>query len=283
MVKMSVENLVNVHEYPKVILGGMGIAVSNWRLAGEVAANGGVGVVSGTASGIVMARRLQNGDMDDGLRQALAEFPDQRLVDSVMERYYLSGGRQDGQPYRSTSKFNLPNNKLATDLNILGAFTEVRRAQLYAQKQVGDYSRRQPIGINLLSKLALPAPSALFGAMLAGVDSVFVGAGIPVDVPAALDSLASGKPTSMHFDVTNAGKKHFEVDFNPANYPRLEGAPITRPAFLAIIASNSLAKYLAKQARPDGFVVEGPTAGGHNAPPRGTIEVDETRHPFLRN
>mgnify|MGYP000741757026 CR=1 FL=1 len=48
--------------------------------------------------------------------------------------------------------------------------------------------------------------------------------------------------------------------------------PLARPRFLAIIASHALATMLARKAtgKVDGFVVEGPTAGGHNAPPRVT-------------
>jgi nitronate monooxygenase len=43
-----------------------------------------------------------------------------------------------------------------------------------------------------------------------------------------------------------------------------------RPYFLPIIASNSLATMLVRKAtgRVDGFIIEAPTAGGHNAPPR---------------
>jgi NAD(P)H-dependent flavin oxidoreductase YrpB (nitropropane dioxygenase family) len=41
--------------------------------------------------------------------------------------------------------------------------------------------------------------------------------------------------------------------------------------FLAIVSSHVLATMLARKIQPpvDGFVIEGPTAGGHNAPPRG--------------
>jgi NAD(P)H-dependent flavin oxidoreductase YrpB (nitropropane dioxygenase family) len=51
---------------------------------------------------------------------------------------------------------------------------------------------------------------------------------------------------------------------------------LPRPVFLAIISSHILAAYLARDevTTPDGFVVEGPTAGGHNAPPR-RPEVDD--------
>ena len=39
--------------------------------------------------------------------------------------------------------------------------------------------------------------------------------------------------------------------------------------FLAVISSDVLAVSLARSGGINGFVVEGPTAGGHNAPPRG--------------
>src|SRR5690606_27492810 len=48
-----------------------------------------------------------------------------------------------------------------------------------------------------------------------------------------------------------------------------------------IVAASSLATMLLRKATGeiDGFVVEGPTAGGHNAPPRGKLAVDETGEP----
>src|SRR5579863_28941 len=54
--------------------------------------------------------------------------------------------------------------------------------------------------------------------------------------------------------------------------------PLTRPRFLAIISSNVLAAALLKKANGsvEGFVIEGHTAGGHNAPPRGKLQLDET-------
>ena len=42
---------------PTVIQGGMGVAVSGWRLAREVSLAGHLGVVSGTAMDAVLARR----------------------------------------------------------------------------------------------------------------------------------------------------------------------------------------------------------------------------------
>jgi NAD(P)H-dependent flavin oxidoreductase YrpB (nitropropane dioxygenase family) len=55
-----------------------------------------------------------------------------------------------------------------------------------------------------------------------------------------------------------------------------------RPRFLPIVSSNLLASVLFKKAtgRIDGFVIEGPTAGGHNAPPRDRGVSPETGEPL---
>jgi len=57
---------------PALIQGGMGVAVSSWPLARAVAANGQLGVVSGTAADVVLARRLQDGDAGGDAAQAHA-------------------------------------------------------------------------------------------------------------------------------------------------------------------------------------------------------------------
>ena len=53
--------------------------------------------------------------------------------------------------------------------------------------------------------------------------------------------------------------------------------------FLAIVSSEVLAAYLTRDPaiRPDGFVIEGPRAGGHNAPPRGRPVRDERGQPVF--
>ena len=47
---------------PIIIQGGMGVAVSDWKLARAVSKTGQLGVVSGTAIDTVLVRRLQLGD-----------------------------------------------------------------------------------------------------------------------------------------------------------------------------------------------------------------------------
>ncbi len=56
---------------------------------------------------------------------------------------------------------------------------------------------------------------------------------------------------------------------------------LRRPKFLAIVSLHVLAGYLNRdpEIRPDGFVVEGPRAGGHSAPPRGKMVLDDAGEP----
>jgi nitronate monooxygenase len=65
--------------------------------------------------------------------------------------------------------------------------------------------------------------------------------------------------------------------FTPREFVGRDLPPLTRPQFIAIIASNTLATTMLKKAdgKVDGFVIEGYTAGGHNAPPRGKLQLDE--------
>ena len=47
-----------------IIQGGMGAAVSSWRLAKAVSRRGQLGVVSGVALDLILARRLQDGKIE---------------------------------------------------------------------------------------------------------------------------------------------------------------------------------------------------------------------------
>jgi len=128
-----------------------------------------------------------------------------------------------------------------------------------------------PIGINLLTKIQIPNLPSLYGAMLAGVDAVLMGAGIPREIPGALDRLAGHQPATHRLVVEDdeAGSGS-ELRFDPRDHLPAAPAGLRRPAFLAIVSTDTLATVLARKAggHVDGFVVEAPTAGGHNAPPR---------------
>ncbi len=168
--------------------------------------------------------------------------------------------------------FRLESPRALRELTVLANFAEV---------QLAKWGHDGPIGINYLEKIQMPTPDALYGALLAGVDYVLMGAGIPSDVPHLLNGLARGEQVAYRVAVTGA-RPHdgHAVRFDPAE---VVGRParLVRPRFVAIVSSNTLASFLAKDpaTRPDGFVVEDHRAGGHNAPPRGPLVLDELGQP----
>lgn len=256
--------MTQVEEIPRIIQGGMGIAVSNWRLARSVSMAGQLGVVSGTAIDTVLARRLQDGDASGDVRRAMAAFPIPGVADRILGQYFLPQGRAAGQAYKLLA---MPRQVMRADrvlVNVMAAFVEV-----FLAKEGHD----GVVGINLLTKVQIPNLSALYGGILADVDVVLMGAGIPKEIPGCLDRLARHEVASLKLDVEDmpAGREE-RVSFDPMTYwGEHSPVPVRRPFFLAIIASTSLATMLARKAsgHVDGFVIEGPTAGGHNAPPRG--------------
>lgn len=260
--------------WPVIIQGGMGVGVSSWRLARTVSRLGQLGVVSGTALDLVLARRLQLGDPEGHLRRALAHFPETAAAARVLTQYFRSGGKSPNEPFRAVPMFSASPTIAQQELAVVAGFAEV-----WLAKEGHDGL----VGINFLEKIQLPLLPTLYGAMLAGVDYVLVGAGIPREIPGVLDQLARHEAVSIRLHVEGAeGDDEYRLHFNPNLILPTGGHPaLRRPMFLAIIASSTLALALAKKAtgRVDGFVIEGPTAGGHNAPPRGDVRLNERGEP----
>lgn len=262
-------------EFPKIIQGGMGVAVSDWRLANAVSKLGQLGVVSGTGINSVIARRLQDGDQGGHVRRAIGKFPDPETAQEIMALYFRESGRPEKMPYKLSPMPGIKPSLLFQRLNALGAFVEVTLAK---EGHAGQ------VGINLLEKLQTSNLSALFGAMLADADYVLMGAGVPREIPGVLDLFAKFEKASMKVVLTDSKSENdFSVSFDPKEiFPRIACHPLKRPKFLAIISSATLALHLVKKAtgKVDGFIVEGPTAGGHNAPPRGPLRLDATGEPI---
>ncbi|HEX6308127.1 MAG TPA: nitronate monooxygenase [Longimicrobiales bacterium] len=257
---------------PSIIQGGMGVGVSSWLLARTVSLRGQLGVVSGTAIDSLVVRRLQDGDAGGHVRRAFERFPLPAAAAAALRSYFLADGR-DGAPYRMLPMWRQVVSQAREQLTMLASFAEVHLA-----KEGHD----GPIGINLLTKVQLPNLATLYGAMLAGVDYVIMGAGIPREVPAVLDAFAAGRAASMKLDVEGAAKGDTPLlSFDPRRYWEGEPPELRRPRFLPVVAAHSLAAVLARKAsgRVDGFIVEGPTAGGHNAPPRGPSSFNERGEP----
>lgn len=257
---------------PQIIQGGMGAGVSSWRLARAVSSLGQLGVVSGVALDVILARRLQDGDRDGSVRSALAHFPVPAIARRILDRYFIEDGKRPDEPYAPVPMHSTREPRELTELAIAGNFVEVFLARI---GHSGD------VGINYLEKIQLPHLASIYGAMLAGVAVVIMGAGIALRVPGVLDRLANHEPASYPITVTGElPGESTEMQFDPREF-LAEHPPLQRPRFFSIVSSNVLATTMVRRSNGtvDGFIVEGPTAGGHNAPPRGAMKLDELGQP----
>lgn len=247
---------------PAVIQGGMGVSISNWRLAKAVSQAGGLGVVSGTGLDRVVAYRLQEGDAGGHLRRVISRFPIPAVAERILNRWYVAGGIARPGAYRATAMVEHEPRIDSLELLVVANFAEVALA-----KEGHD----GVVGINLLEKVQSPNVASLYGAMLAGVDAVLMGAGIPREIPGVLDRLAAHQEASLILRVEGSlPGETTRIRFDPRCIVGDAPPAVFRPPFLAIITSDILAQALLRSTDGgvDGFVVEGPTAGGHNAPPR---------------
>lgn len=252
----------------------MGVAVSGWALARTVSKLGQLGVVSGTGLAMILLRGLQVGDPQGHLRRALQHFPVPSVAQRVVEKYYIPEGKPADEPFKLSQMPTLHPNADTVDLMVTANFVEVFLAK---------EGHNGLVGINLLEKIQLPTLPSLYGAMLAGVDYVLMGAGIPRSIPGTLDDLARGRPTQLRMTVEGAlPGEEFLSRFDPQQIWQGPAPDLPRPHFLGIISSSTLAMTLAKKSngRVDGFVVEGDTAGGHNAPPRGPLQLNTSGEPI---
>ncbi len=254
----------------------MGFGISDWRLARSVSGLGQLGVVSGTALDVVVARKLQAGDAGGHVRRALENFPFQRMAQRVLDAYYIDGGLPESEPFRNIPMHNLEGRSDPQELCIVGNFVEI----FLAREGHGN-----PVGINYLEKIQIPHLPSIYGAMLAGVAVVIMGAGIPLAIPGILDALALHQPVTYPISVTDTdgGNEVFNLAFDPSGFIEASAAPapLKRPDFLPVVSSDSLALILMRKASGsiEGFIVEGNVAGGHNAPPRGKLTMSAANEP----
>ncbi len=261
-------------KFPHIIQGGMGVAVSGWQLALSVSKRGQIGVVSGTALDLVITRRLQLGDEGGHLRRALAAFPNPDTANYIKDRYFIEGGKPADQPFKSKPIIDHNPRRRAQELLVVSNFVEV-----FLAKEGHDGL----VGINYLQKIQTPLMPSIYGAMLAGVDIVIVGAGIPLEVPNIIDNLVRHEPVEMKLHVkTTEGTRIDRLSFDPKLIFDDSRPPAKRPYFFPIVSSATLATLMVKKCEGgvDGMIIEGPTAGGHNAPPRGRPNLNEEGEPI---
>ncbi len=251
----------------------MGVGVSNWRLANAVSKLGQLGVVSGTALDTLLVRRLADGDPGGHMRRGLDAFPFPEMANRIWDEYYIPGGKAEGAPYKLPPMHQRRDLRKVVELCIVSNFVEVFLAR---------QGHKNPVGVNFLEKVQMPHLASIYGAMLAGVGYVLMGAGIPLHIPGVMDAFVAHRPAEYRLAVTGAAQDADTfMNFDPADYAEGPLPVLDRPRFLAIVSSNTLATTMLRRAsgRVDGLVIEGPTAGGHNAPPRGKLLLNAAGEP----
>jgi nitronate monooxygenase len=259
---------------PKIIQGGMGVGVSNWSLAQTVSRLGQLGVVSGTALDSLFVRRLADGDFGGHMRRGLDAFPFPDMARRIWAEYFTPGGKAEDAPYPTLPMHQRYSPRKLVELCMVSNFVEVFLAR---------EGHKNPVGINFLEKVQMPHLASIYGAMLAGVGYVLMGAGIPLHIPGVLDAFAAHHMAEYKLQVTGAlPGQDTQMLLNPADYIEGPLPVLHRPRFLAIVSSNTLATTMLRRAngRVDGFVIESPTAGGHNAPPRGKLQLNAAGEPI---
>jgi len=248
---------------PKIIQGGMGVNISCPRLARAVSmlskkGRETLGTISGVTLEKVLARKLQQGGNDaQDIIRVLKDFPFIGVTERIVSRYYRN-------PKQGIPAVTINSSRYLIELIICANYVFVKLA-----KEGHD----NKISINYLEKIAMPHLYAIFRAMLAGVDFVTMGAGIPVQVPAVFEAFVEGK--TARYKIPVIGGNDYEMTFDPETFFGKKIPPLKKPDFIPIIASNVLGAMLVKKLPPEsiyGFIIEEPTAGGHNAPPRNKVD-----------
>ncbi|MBU1141193.1 MAG: nitronate monooxygenase [Firmicutes bacterium] len=253
----------------------MGVGISSWKLARTVAMYGQMGVVSGTALAFTLARRLMDGDPEGHLINALDHFPFHKIANRIKEKYLSLVESDKKNRYRNLPMPSLNQSRDLTELTVVANFAEVFMAK---------NGHKGLVGINFLEKIQIPTLPSIYGALLAGVDYILMGAGIPARMPLTVTELSLNHDISLPIKITeDASEEPTFSYFSPKAFADGEDLPnLSRPQFLAIVSSVTLATHLHRSSygSPDGFVVEAPIAGGHNAPPRGKTLYNEQGEPI---
>ncbi|HEY5588790.1 MAG TPA: nitronate monooxygenase [Candidatus Paceibacterota bacterium] len=252
--------------YPKIRLGGMGVNISDWLLAKTLSLLNQIGTLSGTALERVVARILQNGDPGGHVRRALSHFPFPEHAEKVLKAYFVKGGIKKDSNFKAVPFFSINPTPLLISLTVCAN---------YAFVWLAKEGHENPISINYLDKISFPHIYAITGAMLAGVDEISMGAGIPLQIPKVIADIYSNNTVSYTIPVVGKNITTYEMKFNPKSFFGQNLEIKRKPKFLPIISSNLLAQIYINKLPPGsiyGFVIEEPTAGGHNAPPRNKVE-----------
>jgi NAD(P)H-dependent flavin oxidoreductase YrpB (nitropropane dioxygenase family) len=258
---------------PQIIQGGMGVYISTPFLANACSRAGALGTVSCVTAERILVRVLQTGDPNGHYRRALEHFPFPEIAERIIKTYFIDGGIPADSKFKRVPAFSM---KPRTDL------IELTVAASFCFVWLAKEGHSGLISVNYLEKIQIPHIYHLTGAMLAGVDFVTMGAGITLQIPGVLDAIASKGTPSYRVLVEGSKNGTETISFNPSTFFKAKFPDVRRPNFLPIVSTDVLASLMTKRLPANsiqGFVVEKPTAGGHNAPPRTKGVFDETGQP----
>lgn len=256
-----------------IIQGGMGVHISTPFLAKACSTAGALGTVSCVGAERLLPHILQTGDPGGHYRRALEHFPFAGVAERIVKKYYIEGGKAPDENFKVVPSFTLAPRADLIALTVASSF-----AFIWLAKEGHD----NPISVNYLEKIQIPHLYHLFGAMLAGVDFVTMGAGITMQIPGVLDAFAAGVPASYRVSVEGSASGTKAIRFDPTAFFGVNLPELKRPGFLPIVSTDVLGSLMVKRLPAgsiQGFVVELPTAGGHNASPRAKGLFDPSGQP----
>lgn len=260
-------------QLPQIIQGGMGVYISTPFLANACSRAGALGTVSCVAAERVLARALQAGDPEGHYRRALEHFPFPDIAERIIKTYFIKDGKTADVKFKRIPAFSMQSRRDLIELTIAASFSFIWLAK---------EGHNGLISVNYLEKVQIPHIYHLTGALLAGVDFVTMGAGITLQIPGVLDAITAGGTPSYRVLVEGSKNGTETISFNPGTFFNGKFPEVKRPAFLPIVSTDVLASLMTKRLPANsiqGFVVEKPTAGGHNAPPRMKGVFDKTGQP----
>lgn len=246
---------------PRLIQAGMGVHISSARLANATARLGALGVVSSAGLRHTVIEEVRRGDSD--VIAIAKTFPFPHYVDELLA--FAPGNRKQNHAV----PVDVPDPKRAAyprRLSTIVAYVEVMRAKR---------GHRGQVGINVMWKCALTVLPSIYGALLAGVDVLLCGAGVPMELPDIVTKLRAGE--NLSYAPLTGGTTHVALDIGQ-DEPQELLSWFASPKLIPILSNFAFPKRLLDTwqktygAAPAAFVLENHAAGGHNAPPRNKSE-----------
>jgi NAD(P)H-dependent flavin oxidoreductase YrpB (nitropropane dioxygenase family) len=254
-----------IEEMPRLIQAGMGVHISCARLAQATSRLGALGVVSGVGLRHIVAEQIRQGDTE--AIEIAHTFPIRRYVDEMLQ--FAMGGARHNRPVPMDHPDELKG-ALPKRLSVIASYVEVMRARK---------GHRGKIGINVMWKCALTVLPTIYGAMLAGVDALLCGAGVPMELPDIVKKIRSG--VNMEYAPLSGTGTHAKLNIEEDN-PGSLLMHLKPPKMIPILSNFAFPKRIMDiwERQHDGihpfaFVLEHFAAGGHNAPPRNRSEFGD--------